>query len=433
VSIPVLDQLLANVAHQCTISYDVELAETLLGRITDVGNLTPGRLQNVLSARALRAQIRGDVTAWVSAIEALLDLLPSMAPIPSLTPSYNIVEVASYQGRDDLVARALTHADRIEARYKLESERGYGFGGFGFGVRAQDFYARGQLESARRMIRECRDLPERRSVTKVLALHAPFIADALDDESLVTPEIEAEFATVRLHARHADDAVTLAAAAFWSLRLGRRGSAIADLRTALRCLPHPIVHTASVVLLAAQHLPIGELHALEPFIDPTARDPQDTLGRAHALLAAAVVARRRGDPSAAQTAGLRAAEMYRKAGRPLDEARALEHAGHTRAAREAYERCGAVGWVKRLAMADPAAVGPAAASSRAATAMLSSRELDVARLISDGLGNTAIGERLSITTKTVEKHVGSIYDKLGVRSRAQIARLLAGSLERAER
>jgi len=262
----------------------------------------------------------------------------------------------------------------------------------------------------------------------VLARQAPFIADALDDESLVTPEIEAEFAAVRLHRRDADDAVTLAAAAFWSLRLGGRGSAVADIRTALRCLGHPIVHTDSVVLLAAQHLPVGELHALEAFTDPTARNPHDTLGRAHALSAAAVVARRRGDPVSAETLGLQAADLYRGAGRPLDEARALEHAGHTRAAREAYERCGAVGWAKQLAVADPAI-----APSRAATPALSSRELDVARLISDGLSNTAIGERLSITTKTVEKHVGSIFDKLGVRSRAQVARLLSGALERAER
>jgi DNA-binding NarL/FixJ family response regulator len=76
---------------------------------------------------------------------------------------------------------------------------------------------------------------------------------------------------------------------------------------------------------------------------------------------------------------------------------------------------------------------PAVAPTRTPTLALSSRELDVARLICEGLGNSAIAERLSITTKTVEKHVGSIYDKLGVRSRAQVARLLWGALERAER
>jgi DNA-binding NarL/FixJ family response regulator len=167
-----------------------------------------------------------------------------------------------------------------------------------------------------------------------------------------------------------------------------------------------------------------------PFTDPGARDPHDTLGRAHALSASAVVARRRGDADAAESAGLdlEAAVMYRRAGRPLDEARALEHAGRTRTAREGHERCGAIGWAKRLALPDPAT-----ASTRAVTPALSSRELDVARLISDGLGNTAIGERLSITTKTVEKHVASIDGKLGVRSRAQVARLLLNSLKRAER
>ncbi len=76
----------------------------------------------------------------------------------------------------------------------------------------------------------------------------------------------------RLDARNVDNAVTLVAAALWSLRLGRRGSAIADIRTALSWLPHPIVHADSVVLLAAQDLPVAELHALEQFTDPASRN-----------------------------------------------------------------------------------------------------------------------------------------------------------------
>jgi DNA-binding CsgD family transcriptional regulator len=428
ISVSAHDDLVALLARVCTSGYDVDLAATLLGRIADADNLPPLALENVLTARAETAWIRGDVLAWASATEARLDRLPALPPYASIMPSYNIAEGASYHGRDDLVARALAYADRIEARHVVSGPSAYGFG-----VRAQDFYARGQLESARRVIRKYCDAPQYRAAAGVLARHVSFIADALDDESLVTPEIEAEFAAVRLHLRDPDDAVTLAAAAYWSLRLGRRASATADIRTALRRLPHPIVHTDSVVLLAAQHLSVSELPALEPFTDPAVRDPHDTLGRAHALSASAVVARRRGDAGAAESAGLEAAEMYRRAGRPLDEARALEHAGHTRAAREAYERCGAVAWARRLAVADSAAVGPAVAPSRVATPALSTRELDVARLISDGLGNSAIAERLSITTKTVEKHVGSIYDKLGVRSRAQVARLLSDALERAER
>jgi DNA-binding CsgD family transcriptional regulator/tetratricopeptide (TPR) repeat protein len=412
------DDLVALLARLCTISYDVELAATLLRRITDAGNLDPMALQNVLTVRADTAWIRGDVSAWARATETLLDLLPALPSHASLIPSYTIAEGASYHGRDDLAARALAHADRIEARHALSGPRAHGFA-----VRALDFYSRGKLESARRVMRGGTDAPRIRSATAVLARHAPFIADALDDESLVTPEIEAEFAAARQRARHADDAVTIAAAAFWSLRLGQRVSALTDIRTALGCLPHPIVHADSVILLAAQHLPLAELHALETFTDPTARDAGDTLGRAHALAAAAIVARRRGDPGAAETAGLEAAGMYRRAGRPLDEARALEHAGHSLAARELYERCGAVGWAKRLAVTD------SALTSSLAKHALSSRELDVARLMAEGLGNSAIGERLSITTKTVEKHIGSIYDKLGVRSRPQVALLVSGSLK----
>jgi hypothetical protein len=139
---------------------------------------------------------------------------------------------------------------------------------------------------------------------------------------------------------------------------------------ALEGQPSLAAQTIANVIARAEANP---LHALDPFTDPAARDPHDPLGRAHALSGAAVFARRRGDAGSAEEAGIEAAEMYRRAGRPLDEARALEYAGHTRAAREAYERCGAVGWAKRLTVADSVAADPAVASSRAAIAALSGR------------------------------------------------------------
>jgi len=45
----------------------------------------------------------------------------------------------------------------------------------------------------------------------------------------------------------------------------------------------------------------------------------------------------------------------------------------------------------------------------------------VARLVADGLTNKQIGVRLFISEKTVASHVGSILNKLGFNSRAQIA------------
>jgi pimeloyl-ACP methyl ester carboxylesterase len=55
---------------------------------------------------------------------------------------------------------------------------------------------------------------------------------------------------------------------------------------------------------------------------------------------------------------------------------------------------------------------PAAAATAIDTSELSAREIDVLELIAAGLTNEAIGERLSISVRTVERHVTNIYAKL---------------------
>jgi LuxR family maltose regulon positive regulatory protein len=50
---------------------------------------------------------------------------------------------------------------------------------------------------------------------------------------------------------------------------------------------------------------------------------------------------------------------------------------------------------------------------------LSGRELDVLRLLAQGLTNREIGQQLFISLPTVKSHTGSIYGKLAVRSRAE--------------
>jgi pimeloyl-ACP methyl ester carboxylesterase/DNA-binding CsgD family transcriptional regulator len=54
-----------------------------------------------------------------------------------------------------------------------------------------------------------------------------------------------------------------------------------------------------------------------------------------------------------------------------------------------------------------------------AFAKLSKREREVLELITEGLGNNEIADRLSISEKTVRNHVSNVFDKLGVWSRAQ--------------
>ena len=52
---------------------------------------------------------------------------------------------------------------------------------------------------------------------------------------------------------------------------------------------------------------------------------------------------------------------------------------------------------------------------------LTGRELEVAKLVAEGLTNQAIARRLSVAPRTAEAHVENIRRKLQVRSRAQIA------------
>ena len=53
---------------------------------------------------------------------------------------------------------------------------------------------------------------------------------------------------------------------------------------------------------------------------------------------------------------------------------------------------------------------------------LTPRELDVLRLLAEGAGNRAIGERLGISDHTVKFHLAAIFGKLGVTTRTAAVR-----------
>ena len=57
--------------------------------------------------------------------------------------------------------------------------------------------------------------------------------------------------------------------------------------------------------------------------------------------------------------------------------------------------------------------------------VLTRRELEIARLVSEGLSDREIATKLFLARRTVELHLEQIRNKLGLSSRAQIAAFVA--------
>ncbi|MDQ6941426.1 MAG: AAA family ATPase, partial [Candidatus Eremiobacteraeota bacterium] len=145
----------------------------------------------------------------------------------------------------------------------------------------------------------------------------------------------------------------------------------------------------------------------------------DVLERPALALFEAHIARRGSRHGSAVDHAREAAHGFREHHAPLLEATALEVAGDVPAAMAIYNKLGAAGDIRRVAGRFGMLVLPDAAMP--GNSVLSNRESEIVLLAAQGLTNLEIAQRLSISHKTVEKHLGAVYAKLGLSSRAQLA------------
>jgi DNA-binding NarL/FixJ family response regulator len=95
-----------------------------------------------------------------------------------------------------------------------------------------------------------------------------------------------------------------------------------------------------------------------------------------------------------------------------------------RAAAETFGALGARPWADR-AHTELRASGETRRRSADEIDRLTPQELQVARLVAEGLTNREIASRLFLSPRTISTHLYRIYPKLGVGSRTELATLIA--------
>jgi DNA-binding CsgD family transcriptional regulator len=95
-----------------------------------------------------------------------------------------------------------------------------------------------------------------------------------------------------------------------------------------------------------------------------------------------------------------------------------------RAARDVFDRLGAAGWAERTRAELRAAGEDSTRRGPEAWDELTPQEMQIARMVAQGLTNKEIAERLYLSHRTVASHLYRMFPKLGVTSRAQIARVV---------
>lgn len=337
-------------------------------------------------------------------------------------------------------ARALLHAEleRLSAAGHEATRAG------GFFPLVELELRTGDWATAERSAREAVTLAEQASVDQELGALLVLLAHVSAHLGRVAESRDAAERALRRADDGGDMAVAIrarGALGFLELSLGEPGAAAAWLGPAVERLvaanaadfsSYNVVQNQIDALVA-----LGDLERAGELVALVERKGQ-LLGRAwHAAVAArgrAQLAAAGGDFRAARAALEQAFAAHERLPQPFELGRTLlvqgtieRRAKRRRTAREALTRAlelfddlGAPLWAERVAAELARVPGRAPSPSG-----LSPTERRVAELVASGLSNREVAARLFVTVRAVEKNLSSIYAKLGVRSRTELAARLS--------
>jgi DNA-binding CsgD family transcriptional regulator len=237
---------------------------------------------------------------------------------------------------------------------------------------------------------------------------------------------------------YADSALGFLAPALGELATAREHlQSAAQGHAAVRLAPHPLLDmhrpdlVETLIRLGDPARAAEVLEALEDqAVDTGATWPAAAAARCRGLLAA---------EDAFEERFAAALDLHARTPTPFERARTelclgerRRRARRSREAREPLERAletfDALGatpwadWARRELRAAGARPRPARPQSAVA---LTPQEMQVALAVSEGATNKEVAAALLLSPKTIEYHLGKVYEKLGVRSRAELARRMA--------
>src|SRR5262249_28051443 len=100
---------------------------------------------------------------------------------------------------------------------------------------------------------------------------------------------------------------------------------------------------------------------------------------------------------------------------------------HLRAALDGFERLRAEPWAERARVELRASGATARRRDPSTVSQLTPQELQVARFVSEGLSNKEVAAKLFLSPRTIDSHLRSVFAKLGITSRTQLARVALGT------
>ena len=405
------DHLLVVTARVASAFCDFDSAQRLLDSVAEPAALAPNSKYNYLIVALMRHAYEGNLTQWKRHADQVGQLVPHLGPEAAAGIENALAVTGTYIAANDEIERSLERAERIEREWGFRAQLLYGTA-----AKGAYLYLRGRLGEARACVEEVAANQDVHPPRRIAAATAAHLAVSFGDESLWTAFDPAILTEARQKLEDPDCVFILGAHGGLLAAKGSLGPAQLELRSAIGTFTHVPPEALFVVLNAARYLPVDELPAIAELTTRAARAGH-VAPAALDTLVHAIIAFRSGDLASAKRFGEEAAERYAALGWPLIEALSRELTGDNVGASTIYARCGAISDVRRLGAFEPE-------YDRGSLKTLSAREQEVANLVARGLRNTEIAARLGVGGKTVEKHLSSVFRKLGVTSRSQVVALV---------